>query len=545
MDFPPRAASRWDETETVPRAEFDAYVRGTERVLSQLQAAVDGHTVGPNLQDRLVAQERRLHALERGWQETQKRLGAVEETSGRPPDLKLVEARCSWLEDEFREQNEQLSGLVDQPAAQEASLRGVQEQLLSVMHGEIDGLRRQLTAEAVQPERFARWEECIKEELADSVSLVESLRMTVSEQAVARDAQLTAIEQAVRRLQRATVPAPTAPTESDAEVLRRAEAAAAAAKAERDAAAAKAEAEQKARKEAEEAAKRAQELLEVERKEREELAAQMQRMQQSPAAVAPPPVELGSPGLDETTEKRLERIWKEELAATETRLSADMDALRSRNLQLEKLLADAAKEKAKEYAKKEAIEKATKTEPHEFPAAASHAPKPRKVSCVVHVDGLDTEELEDEIKLARMFEKFGAVIATTLRRRRVVENGKTKVSWALISFATESQAKAAVAGSESLGYPQMVTRLMNIDQAMAAKGNMAEVAKKHNEKELAAVREDFLAARCLPFRSRFGLISGEILQMPPTPNAKAGARWANLRNANSLAGSRSGSTDQV
>lgn len=107
-----------------------------------------------------------------------------------------------------------------------------------------------------------------------------------------------------------------------------------------------------------------------------------------------------------------------------------------------------------------------------------------RMGCMIHVGGLEGDELEDETKLATLFEQFGAVTATTLRHRRVVENGKTKVSWALISFAEASAATAALAGSDSFGYPEMVTRSVKIGQAMASKGDMAKVAKVHNEKDL-------------------------------------------------------------
>jgi len=108
------------------------------------------------------------------------------------------------------------------------------------------------------------------------------------------------------------------------------------------------------------------------------------------------------------------------------------------------------------------------------------------------------------VKLAILFEKFGTVIATTLRRRRVVENGKQKVSWALISFAEPSQAKAAVAGAESLGFPEMVIRTMDMDQAMNSKGDMSQVAKQHHETELAAVRDSdlFSPRACTSFAVR-------------------------------------------
>ena len=119
MDFPPRTASHWTDEAMVPRAEFDAYVRSTERILSQLQGAVD-EAVADRMSvkgalDRLASHDRRLHALERGWHEALKRLSEVEENAARPPDLKLVEARCAWLEDELREQVKPFSTRLSSP----------------------------------------------------------------------------------------------------------------------------------------------------------------------------------------------------------------------------------------------------------------------------------------------------------------------------------------------------------------------------------------------------------------------------------------------
>jgi hypothetical protein len=403
MDFPPRAARRWDEDETVPRAEFDAYVRSTERVLSQLQAAVDSHSVGPNLLDRLVATERRLHALERGWHETLKRLNGVEETAGRPPDLKLVEARCSWLEDELREQSAQVSGLASAEqaaAASEDSLREFKQSLLLEVRQELADMQRQVAAGSVPQSRFERWENCIKEELGDATTMVESLRATVTEQSVARDAQLTAIEQAVRRLQRASVPNVQhrpQPDGAEAALVKAQEQASANAKALKDAedTARKLEKEKKA---AEEEASKMQELLRAERIEREQLSSDLALLQQhSPPAVQE--TELSPTALD--SEKRLERIWKDELAATELRLNTDVEMLRSRNRELEQQLADATAAAAAAAAATAVVdEPETASTPFAFPKTPTHPPKLRKASCVVHVGGLDREELEDESQLA-------------------------------------------------------------------------------------------------------------------------------------------------
>ncbi len=404
MDFPPRAARRWDEDETVPRAEFDAYVRSTERVLSQLQAAVDSHSVGPNLLDRLVATERRLHALERGWHETLKRINVVEETAGRPPDLKLVEARCSWLEDELREQSVQVSGLASPEqaaAASEESLRDFKELLRLEVHQELNDMQRQVALGSVPLSRFERWENCIKEELGDATAMVESLRATVSEQSVARDAQLTAIEQAVRRLQRASVPNVQHRSKLDGAeaALAKAKAQASAdAKALKDAADA-AQKLEKEKKAAEEEALKMQELLRTERLEREQLSSDFALLQQqSPPAVQ----EIGVSPTALDSEKRLERIWKDELAATEQRLNSDVEMLRSRNRELEQQLADA--EAAAAAAAAAVVDKPeSASTPFAFPSTPTHPPKLHKVSCVVHVGGLDREELEDESQLAVRF----------------------------------------------------------------------------------------------------------------------------------------------
>ena len=108
------------------------------------------------------------------------------------------------------------------------------------------------------------------------------------------------------------------------------------------------------------------------------------------------------------SEKRLERIWKDELAATELRLNSDVEMLRSRNRELEQQLADAtaAAATATAAAAKAAAagavvdEPETASTPFAFPKTPTHPPKLRKVSCVVHVGGLDREELEDESQLA-------------------------------------------------------------------------------------------------------------------------------------------------
>eukprot|EP01048_Picozoa_sp_COSAG05_P024010 COSAG05_NODE_5453_length_1169_cov_1.528037_1_plen_207_part_01 len=59
-----------------------------------------------------------------------------------------------------------------------------------------------------------------------------------------------------------------------------------------------------------------------------------------------------------------------------------------------------------------------------------------RMPSAIHVGGLEGE-LEDEVALAKVFGRFGTVLAATLRVRR---EGK-KVSWALVSFGSVEQAQ--------------------------------------------------------------------------------------------------------
>ena len=63
----------------------------------------------------------------------------------------------------------------------------------------------------------------------------------------------------------------------------------------------------------------------------------------------------------------------------------------------------------------------------------------------LHVGGIQGS-LEDEALLAELFGAFGSILAVTLRIRR---EGK-KVSWALVSFSTVSEADKCLAGTEKL-----------------------------------------------------------------------------------------------
>ena len=337
IDYPPRAALHWDDEETVPRAQFDAYVRRTERALAQLQATVDGQTS----QGRpAAAQERRIHELECGLHAASQEMKELRrEIASLPPELRL-----HW-----------------------------------------------------------QWEDSIQKELDSTNAAVESLRTAVSEQSVARDAQLTAIEQALRRLQRASVPhsAPATSTlagagdESPGLLLARAKVQATAdAKARKHAETTvrKLEYEKDA---AEADAEAARELLRrVEWRERDELAlaADLAYVQQqmSPALT----LEADRP-LD--NEKRLQRIWRSELATTERELSYDVDLLRSRNQELEQQLA-ATTATPSGAAKKEPED--DNAIPMMFPTAPKKQHQSKRTSCVVHVGGLEGEDLEDEAKLS-------------------------------------------------------------------------------------------------------------------------------------------------
>jgi hypothetical protein len=105
------------------------------------------------------------------------------------------------------------------------------------------------------------------------------------------------------------------------------------------------------------------------------------------------------------------------LAATEQRLNSDVDMLRQRNQELEQLLKDA---QAAAATPAKVVKPAVANTPDKpaipqsllaFPAAPSHAPKLRKVSCVVHVGGLDREELENEANPAVRFCCTGLMIS--------------------------------------------------------------------------------------------------------------------------------------
>ena len=79
----------------------------------------------------------------------------------------------------------------------------------------------------------------------------------------------------------------------------------------------------------------------------------------------------------------------------------------------------------------------------------------------LHIGGVQGA-IEDEAKLTQLFSKFGIVLAVTLRIRR---EGK-KVSWALVSFSTVSEADSCLAGIGELAkeHPGLVARQVDENQ---------------------------------------------------------------------------------
>lgn len=110
----------------------------------------------------------------------------------------------------------------------------------------------------------------------------------------------------------------------------------------------------------------------------------------------------------------------------------------------------------------------------------------------IHVGGLEGEELEDEANLERLFGRFGTVVATTLRRRR--EDGK--VSWALVSFRTDEEARAALDGMQDLAarYTGLVTRSVDEIQAVYSTGAMGAVMRQHIQMRAERRQQDLIHA---------------------------------------------------
>lgn len=103
-------------------------------------------------------------------------------------------------------------------------------------------------------------------------------------------------------------------------------------------------------------------------------------------------------------------------------------------------------------------------------------------NCTIHCGGLEGE-LEEEPKLKALFQRFGTVLVATVRHRRepATETSAAKVSWALVTFPTPGEADAAINGSDGLGIPNLVTRKLDLEQAVASTGSMGKVALMHQE----------------------------------------------------------------
>ena len=104
----------------------------------------------------------------------------------------------------------------------------------------------------------------------------------------------------------------------------------------------------------------------------------------------------------------------------------------------------------------------------------------------MHVGGLEGE-LEDEAKLAAALGRFGSVVAVTLHKRREVQNGTQVVSWALLTFAEQAEAEAALDGSASLGVDGLVVRSVDTQQALGSTGGMGEVMRTHRTRVVVGV----------------------------------------------------------
>ena len=83
----------------------------------------------------------------------------------------------------------------------------------------------------------------------------------------------------------------------------------------------------------------------------------------------------------------------------------------------------------------------------------------------LHVGGVQGS-IEDEGKLTEIFGRFGTVLAVTLRIRR---DGK-KVSWALVSFSSVSEADSCLSGMAELAkqYPGLAARQVDESQVGTA-----------------------------------------------------------------------------
>jgi hypothetical protein len=100
------------------------------------------------------------------------------------------------------------------------------------------------------------------------------------------------------------------------------------------------------------------------------------------------------------------------------------------------------------------------------------------MTTTIHVGGLEGEKLEDEVKLKKIFSRFGTVVAVTLRHR--CEG--TKVSWALVSFRTDRYLllPRVLDGILDLGMQHgLVARPVDEAEAVHSMGAMGEVMRQH------------------------------------------------------------------
>lgn len=144
-----------------------------------------------------------------------------------------------------------------------------------------------------------------------------------------------------------------------------------------------------------------------------------------------------------------------DLEAKEKALEQEVDELEEKEHQLEEEV---------QHLERKALRK----------AASSHR--------TIHVGGLEGE-LEEETKLQALFARFGTVLVATVRYRRepATDSSPAKVSWALCTFSTPAEADAAIEGSGSLGVANLVTRRLDLEQALGSTGSMGAVALKHRD----------------------------------------------------------------
>lgn len=158
----------------------------------------------------------------------------------------------------------------------------------------------------------------------------------------------------------------------------------------------------------------------------------------------------------------------------------------------------------------------------------------------IHVGGLQGK-LEDEEKLAEMFGRFGTVIAVTLRRRNEVQDGQQLVSWSLLTFAEESEARKAVTDAEELA-GALVVRSLDTQQALGSSGAMGQIMRTHKHRVkvrvVAACVAPLIKVLCAnvsdvgaPEYQTASLLLGELISLDPVqvrnrmPPSPRGGRW--------------------